>query len=133
MPEDLTFVIDSQSAKGRGFMTNDMITHIDGISIGQDVAILKASPNPRILTISGIPTTHLKAMTYQERVTSNLEPHHRDPGEISVLHAHAHTCTHMLGTHLVAKCQGVVPRDRDLQKPMLVSSIIVLNYEQLVP
>ena len=55
------------------------MTHIDGVPVAGDTSIFNASPNARVFTVRGVPTKHLKAMTYQTRGMLGMEPEYRQP------------------------------------------------------
>jgi len=76
----MPFTTGGQRVARRSFMTNDVVTHVDGVPVGSDVSILHASSSPRVLTGQGVPTTHLKTMTYQQRGVLGMEPEYRRPG-----------------------------------------------------
>ena len=76
----MPFTTGGQRVARRSFMTNDVVTHVDGVPVGSDVSILHASPSSRVLTVQGVPTTHLKTMTYQQRGVLGMEPEYRQPG-----------------------------------------------------
>jgi hypothetical protein len=76
----MPFTVDGQPVKGRSFMTNDVVTHVDGVHVAGDATVLRASSSVRVFTVHGVPTKHLKSMTYQERGVLGMETEYRQPG-----------------------------------------------------